>query len=221
MIPVSDIQGIPGERYVALGDSYTIGEGAEEAEAWPNLLTTHLRQHGVPIKLVANPSVSGWTTRHVIRQELPVLEASRPTFATLLIGVNDWIQGVTPHEFAGRLAQILDRIQATLPEPHKVLLITIPDFSITPEGPKYGNGRDIAQGIAIFNNVLRAEAARRALPLVDIYPLSRQLAGPEWIALDELHPSAAAYARWEEDIFPAALSLLTCRPADKSGCRPD
>lgn len=197
-----------GERYVALGDSYTIGEGVKENEAWPMLLTRHLQQQGIAIQLVANPSVTGWTTNEVIEHELPIFEKSRPTFATLLIGVNDWVQGASPKEFGGRLADILDRVQAVLPDPREVLLITIPDFSVAPEGAKYGKGRDIAQGIAAFNDLIKEEAALRLLPVVDLYPLSQELKGAEFFAPDNLHPSAAAYARWEQMIYPVAFSLL-------------
>lgn len=196
------------ERYVALGDSYTIGEGVNPEQAWPNLLVAHLQQHGVNIELVANPSVSGWTTRDVIDQELPVFEASRPTFATLLIGVNDWVQGTSGTEFQERLAHILDRVQMTLPDKRKVLLITIPDFSITPDGPKYARGRDIAEGISAFNDIIKAEARLRELPVVDIFPLSQELRNARFIGEDNLHPSAAAYAKWAELIFPTARELL-------------
>lgn len=197
-----------GERYVALGDSYTIGEGVQAEHAWSSLLTTHLRQQGVTIDLVANPSVSGWTTRQVIEHELPVLEESRPTFVTLLIGVNDWVQGVPQADFEERLAHILDRTQVALPDPRKVILVTIPDFSVSPEGHTYGRGRDIASGISTFNDTIKAQAALRSIPVVDIFPLSQELDGAEFIGEDHLHPSAAAYARWEQLIYPAALSLM-------------
>lgn len=128
MTDMFDASDRAAERYVALGDSYTIGEGAEENESWPMLLTKHLQEQGVAIQLVANPSVTGWTTKEVIERELPILETSRPTFVTLLIGVNDWVQGVSPMEFGERLAEIVDRIQAVLPHQGKVILITIPDF---------------------------------------------------------------------------------------------
>ena len=196
------------ERYVALGDSYTIGEGVDADEAWPSLLTAHLRERGVPIELVANPSVTGWTTEQLIASELPVFEASRPTFATLLIGVNDWVQGAAPDDFADRLATIVARMHATLPDPRRLLLVTIPDFSVTPVGPGYARGRDITQGIAGFNDIVRAAAERASVPLVDIFPLSRRLTGPTYLAADELHPSAAAYAEWEVLILPVALDLL-------------
>lgn len=205
---MSDASEPAGARYVALGDSYTVGEGVKENEAWPMLLTRHLQHQGIAIQLVANPSVTGWTTKEVIEHELPIFEKSRPTFATLLIGVNDWVQGALPKEFGGRLADILERVQAALPDPRKAMLITVPDFSVAPEGSNYGKGRDIAQGITAFNDVIKEEAALRSLPVVDLYPLSQELEGEEFFAPDNLHPSAAAYARWEHLIYPVAFSLL-------------
>lgn len=196
------------ERYVALGDSYTIGEGVAPAEAWPILLTSHLRERGIPIKLVANPSVTGWTTAQLIEHELPVVEASRPTFATLLIGVNDWVQGVDVDDFRDRLTVIVERVQNTLPDQHRLLLVTIPDFSVTPEAKRYARGRDIAREIAVFNDAILTTARRTALESVDIFPLSQRLSAPEYLAADDLHPSAAAYAEWEALILPVALTLL-------------
>lgn len=200
------------ERYVALGDSYTIGEGATPDESWPAVLTGHLQREGVPIELVANPSVTGWTSAQLIEHELPVLEASDATFATILIGVNDWVQGVPESDFRRNLVTILARIHATLPDPRKVLVLTIPDFSVTPDGPTYARGRDISAGIAALNDISAEMAHARGFPLVDLFPLSRELTAPEFIAADGLHPSAAAYGRWEELIFPVALEMLRSRP---------
>jgi len=71
-------------RYVALGDSYTIGEGAKRDESWPTLLTKHLNEKGVSVELVANPSRTGWTTQDLIDRELSVCEENKPDFVTLL-----------------------------------------------------------------------------------------------------------------------------------------
>lgn len=203
------------ERYVALGDSYTVGEGVAPEESWPNLLTTHLQRSGVPIELIANPSVTGWTTQDLVEKALPVFEESRPTFATLLIGVNDWVQGVREDVFRTNLAHIIDRAQAVLRDKRKLVLVTIPDFSVTPEGPKYAKGRGISSGIAVFNEVIREEARARSLESVDIFPLSRRLTSAKYVAVDGLHPSAAAYARWEESIFPVAREILTGKERDE------
>jgi len=81
-------------RYVPIGDSYSIGEGASPNESWPALLAQHLSEKGVHVDLVANPSRTGWTTQQAIDRELPIFRQMQPNFATLQIGVNDWVQGV-------------------------------------------------------------------------------------------------------------------------------
>lgn len=197
------------DRYVALGDSYTIGEGVAPGERWPDVLVERLREAGLPIDLIANPSVTGWTSAQLIEHELPILEMSDATFVTLLIGVNDWVQGVARDVFNDRLRTILDRIQAILPDPRKVILITIPDFSVTPQGATYSRGRDITAGIAGFNALIIDEGVARGLPVVDIFPLSRALVSHEFVGDDGLHPSGAAYARWVDLVLPEALLLLS------------
>jgi lysophospholipase L1-like esterase len=199
-------------RYAVVGDSYSIGEGASEAESWPALLARHLTSIGRPMELVSNPSRTGWTTAEAIEQELPVFRAARPNFATLMIGVNDWVQGVAPDVFRERLAHLMDDMRAVLPDEKQLLVVNIPDFSVTPNGPNYARERDISAGLTSFNLIIAEEAKRRGLKVVDVFPASREMRGrPELIAADGLHPSAKTYAQWEELIFPAARSVLEVR----------
>lgn len=196
-------------RYVALGDSYTICEGASWEESWPVILTEKLNRTGIPVTLVANPSRTGWTTRDLIDKELTIFDASNATFATLLIGVNDWVQGVTAEVFHTNLNFIIDHVQKKLPNKERLILITIPDFSVTPEGPKYAKERNISEGIAAFNSIIINEAKKRNLVYVDIFPVSLQMKdNPELISKDNLHPSAKEYAIWEGLIYPAVYKLL-------------
>src|SRR2546430_3087266 len=102
-------------RYAVVGDSYSCGEGATPKESWPSLLTQHLKSGGVDIDLVSNPSVTGWTTKDAIDRELPKFIRENPTFATLLIGVNDWVQGVDETTFRNRCSYLLDQMLAVLP----------------------------------------------------------------------------------------------------------
>jgi len=197
-------------RYVAIGDSYTIGEGAKPEEAWPNILTKHLREKGINVELIANPSRTGWTTQNAIDRELSVFVESKPNFATLLIGVNDWVQGVDEKAFRERLVTLMDRMLKILPDKHRLLIVTIPDFGVTPTGTKYSRGRNISEGIASFNQIILDEAKKRDLHVVDVYPLSKQMGNDRsLVAEDGLHPSAKEYAEWEKLIFPAALELLS------------
>src|SRR5712692_7101949 len=121
-------------RYVAIGDSYSIGEGASPNESWPALLMRHLNDKGLHVDLVANPSRTGWTTQQAIDRELPIFVQSEPTFATLQIGVNDWVQGVDENSFRKRFTSLVDRMLEVLPNKDRLLVATIPDFGVTPTG---------------------------------------------------------------------------------------
>jgi lysophospholipase L1-like esterase len=196
-------------RYVALGDSYTIGTGTTEENSWPVVLTKHLKEKGIDIELVANPARNGWTTKDVIERELPVFESSRPTFATLLIGTNDWVQGMAAETFQKNLVLIIEKVQSKLPDKSKFVLITIPDFGVTETGAHYSGGRNISEGIASFNKIIVEEANKRNLKTVDLFPVSKKIGKDKsLIADDGLHPSAKGYAIWETLIFPVVYELL-------------
>jgi len=196
-------------RYAAIGDSYSIGEGASPDESWPALLTRHLNAQGLHVDLVANPSRTGWTTQQAIDRELPIFIESKPNFATLQIGVNDWVQGVDENSFRRRFTVLADRMLEALPNKNRLLIVTIPDFGVTPTGPRYARGRNISNGILSFNKIIAEEATNRGLRLVDIFELSKKMGTDRsLVATDGLHPSAKAYAEWEKIIFPAAVELL-------------
>src|SRR6266513_47459 len=196
-------------RYAVIGDSYSSGEGAKPSESWPVLLTPHLKSQGVDVDLVSNPSVTGWTTKDAIDKELPKFVRSNPNFATLLIGVNDWVQGVDETTFRNRFSYLLDQMLAVLPNKKHLLVVTIPDFGVTPTGPKYARGRNIHEGIMQFNQIVTEEARKRGLSVVDIFLLSKKMGQDKsLVAKDGLHPSAKEYAMWEKIISPAALELL-------------
>lgn len=204
--PAADAETI---RYVAVGDSYTICEGVAEKDCWPTVLTRHLVSAGINIELIANPSRTGWKVEDVIRDELPVFEKARPTFATLLIGVNDWVHGSGRNKFTSGLRTLLDRMQKQLPRPERLLIITIPDFSCAPRGKTYGYGRNIAKGIVRYNAILQGEAKKRGLAVVDIFPLSQTFCNrAEMFVTDGIHPSAKQYVLWEQLIFPEAHKIL-------------
>lgn len=196
-------------RYVALGDSYTICEGADENESWPLNLAKDMTAKKNPVSLVANPSQTGWTTQNLIDRELPVFDRSDADAVTLLIGVNDWVQGVDIGTFTKNLQYILDHVESKLKNSKNILLITIPDFGVTPAGKNYSGGRDISKGIASFNEVIKTEAAKRGLPLVDIFEITKKMGtDASLVAPDGLHPSAKEYAIWEKMISPEFEKMI-------------
>jgi acyl-CoA thioesterase-1 len=197
-------------RYVALGDSYTICTGAKPNQSWPQVLCEQLKKEGIKMELIANPAHNGWTTSDLIDKELPALDRSSATFVTLLIGVNDWVQGVNEADFRSNLIRIIDHIQQQLPDRHKLLLLTIPDFGVTPTGAQYSNGRDISAGINSFNKIIGEVARKRQLTTVDLFEISKRMGtDSSLVAADGLHPSAKEYAIWETLVYPAAYTLLT------------
>ncbi len=195
-------------RYVALGDSYTVGTGVQHKDAWPAVLTKLLQKKGAHIELVGNLGHNGWTTQNLIDQELPLAKILEPDYITLLIGTNDWVQGVDAPTFRRHLSYILDEAAKILSNPKNIIVITTPDFSVTPTGKQFANGRDIAQGIADFNKIIMQEARARDLNVVDLYALSQQMGTDSTLlAGDGLHPSPKAHAQWA-DLISAAFSTL-------------
>ncbi len=199
-------------RYVSLGDSYTIGTGAKTEEAWPVLLTKHLNAKSKDVKLVANPARNGYSTQNLIDYELPVLDTAKADLVTILIGVNDWVRGVDKETFTGNLDIIIESSQARISNKNNIVLITIPDFGVTPQGALYSKGRDISKGISEFNTVIKNAAKKYKLPLVDIFELSKKMKNdPSLVAKDELHPSAKEYAAWEAIIYPVVYKLMSAK----------
>lgn len=196
-------------KYVPLGDSYTICTGAQEPESWPTLLTKHLNEKGMQTELMFNPSKNGYSTQDLINVELPLFDKSDCNFATLLIGVNDWVREVNAKEFHDNLNYIIDHVVKKVGK-RRLLLITIPDFGVTPQGSLYGGGRNISAGIIQFNDIIKSEAVKRGILLVDIFEMTQKMKGRnDLVATDGLHPSAKEYAEWEKVILPAVFNLLS------------
>ena len=195
-------------RYVALGDSYTIGTSVRMEERFPNQLVAALGGDAAPLDLVANLGVNGYTTADVIRDEMPALEDLRPEFATLLIGVNDVVQGVAPPRYAANGVAILDGLLARLPA-DRVVAVAIPDYTVTPAGADYGDPRRQHDVIVAANAAMARLAAERRIAFVDIFDLSlRAATDRSLVAADGLHPSGAQYALWVERILPVVEALI-------------
>lgn len=200
----SRTSGSAGFNYIAVGDSYTAGTGALPGEDWPTLLADDLTENGIPTKLAANPAKSGFTTADAIKFELGKLP-KKADLATLMIGVNDWVQGRPPDEFRNNLKILIENLKERVPG-GRLYVITIPDFSFAP-GKFSAGGRNITQGIASFNEIIAQEAAVAGVNIIDIFPASQRM--PEsFYALDGLHPNGKGYAEWEKIIFEAVYDQL-------------
>lgn len=196
-------------RYVALGDSYTIGTAtSHEAERWPDQLVARLGPQPPTLRLVANLGVNGFTSRDVIDAELPALAELDPELVSILVGVNDVVQGVPAETYAANVAAILGALLERLP-PSRIVAISTPDYTVTPRGADYGDPEQQAAGILRNNEILRAAAGARGVAFVDIYDLSLMAADDRGlVAADGLHPSGAQYRLWVDRVAPVVASLL-------------
>ncbi|MEB1528450.1 SGNH/GDSL hydrolase family protein [Xanthomonas sp. WHRI 7945] len=198
-------------RYLALGDSYTIGEGVAESGRWPLQLAAALRQDGLAIADPQIVATTGWTT-----DELDAgIDAAAPqgpfALVTLLIGVNNQYRGRPLDEYREQFAALLQRaIGFADGQPRRVLAVSIPDWGVTPfaQPPAHDPARIGAQ-IDAFNAAAQACCQARAVRFVDITAASRDGGGSAaMLAADGLHPSAAMYARWTALVVPAARDAL-------------
>jgi len=143
-------------RYVAIGDSYTVATGIEEKDSWPSQLTQKLKSAGIKINLIEILGIRGATSQQTLNEVIPLLKNLEPEFVTLLIGVNDWIrEGISSSKFKKRIKSLIGEIQNNLPPPRKLLLITIPDFSCSPQKKNWGYGKSATNGITRLNKILK------------------------------------------------------------------
>ncbi len=195
-------------RYVALGDSYTIGTSVRPAERWPDQLVRALGPIEPTLELVANLAVNGYTSADLIRAELPAVARLDPGFATVLIGVNDVVRRVSLDTYVANVATILDTLLGQLAA-DRIVAVATPDYTVTPAGADYGDPARQHDGIVAVNGALARLAAERGIAFVDIFDISLGAAADRaLIATDGLHPSGAQYARWVERILPVVAERI-------------
>lgn len=192
-----------GIRYVALGDSYTIGTSVATAERWPNQLVARMPT----LELVANLGVDGFTSRDLIEVELPPLVSLQPDFVTVLIGVNDVVHGVPQAIYRSNVTMILDEVVRQVGA-NRTLVVTTPDYTVTPRGAAFGDPARQSAGIRANNAIIAELATARGVAVADIHDLSlRATKDRSLVAGDGLHPSGAQYGLWVERIAPAVEAL--------------
>ncbi len=190
------------ERFLALGDSFTIGTGTTPDRSFPAVLVRLWTESGRSVVL-SNPAVNGYTTDDLINAELPLVLSFRPTLVTLLIGANDIVQGSNDARYRRQLQTIHDRVRADAPDA-RVIALPQPDWSLSPAGSDFGDPAAIARKIERFNDTARDEADQANAIWIDLFPLMRDQGRRKMFASDGLHPSAEAYAEWARDLATRA-----------------
>jgi lysophospholipase L1-like esterase len=198
--------------FLALGDSYTIGEAVEESGRWTVQLAGLLQAEGIALQSPRTIARTGWTTDELDAAIDAAGPLGRFGFVTLLIGVNNQYRGRDPQQYRAEFSALLERaIGFAGGDASRVMVLSIPDWGVTPFGQ--GSGRDLAEVAAqldAYNRINREESAARDVAWVDITGVSRSRgAEPGMVADDGLHPSAAMYREWALAAHPVARGLLT------------
>lgn len=194
-------------RYLALGDSYTIGESVAEEERWPNQLVALVNSpKEIDVTIIAR---TGWTTSELWQG----IQAANPQgtydMVSLLIGVNNQYRGYDINEYREEFRFLLEKsIEYAGGNPEHVIVLSIPDWGVTP----FAWGKDttqIAADIDAYNAINLEESQKAGVHYVDVTPVSREAVNdPTLIAGDGLHPSGKMYAEWAKLALSVAVEIL-------------
>lgn len=198
-------------RYLALGDSYTIGESVAYPYNFPSQLKDSLVQNipdaTVSLEMVAT---TGWTTGNLIQSLAARNLPDNFDIVTLLIGVNNQYQHLPFSVYESEFPQLVNTaVTKAGGDRSRVIVISIPDYAYTPYGQSTGNAENISAEIAQYNAFARQYCAANGIAYVSITDITQQgLNDTALVAFDGLHPSAKAYIQFTERLLPVALEAL-------------
>ncbi len=202
---------MPVFHYLALGDSYTIGESVLVKERWPHQLAKLLEAEGIQteVRIIAR---TGWTVDELWQGIQADLPQRTYDLVTLLIGVNDQYRGYSVNGYREDFRFMLSKaIEYGGGNPDKVIVLSIPDWGCTPFAADR-NREFVSRQIDEFNAVNLEETRNAGAYYVDVTEISRMaMDQSELIAGDGLHPSGKMYAMWAEKVLPVAKDILTSR----------
>ena len=196
-------------RYLALGDSYTVGTGVKPSESWPAQLAAALIREGYPAIEPRIVAVNGWATDELITGIETARLQDSYELVSLQIGVNNQYRGRSLANYRSELRQLLKlAIRLANNKGENIIVVSIPDWGVTPFARNHDRTR-VGAEIVRFNQVKSQEAFTFGAMFVDVTAISRQ-AGEEseLFAGDGLHPAAKQYAAWVELILPVARAIL-------------
>ena len=186
---------------LALGDSYTIGEGVNEDQIWPNQFIKVAYENGVDFLSPRIIAETGWKSYDLINAIESSNFEKKYDYVSLLIGVNNQFNSRPVNEFENDLDKLLIKINNLKKKSGSVLIISIPDWGSSPYGVGFDRN-EISNEINTFNNSLKSFANINGLKYVDVTEISRRAINePNLIAIDNLHPSGIMYLEWAKKIF--------------------
>jgi lysophospholipase L1-like esterase len=186
---------------LALGDSYTIGEGVDEAERWPNQFKEVASKKGIEFNDPIIIAETGWKTFDLLYEINRTKFSLEYDYISLLIGVNNQFNSRPIKEFEEDLEKLLDKMKKIIKDQGNIIIISIPDWGYTPFGENY-NRESISNEIDRFNNSLKKFANINDLKFVDVTDISRRaIYQSNLITKDNLHPSGLMYLLWAQKIY--------------------
>jgi len=196
-------------NYLALGDSYTIGEAVPADRSFPYQLAHELNRQKQTVNTPTIIATTGWTTDELIDAiSQSGIADKKFDFVTLLIGVNDQYRGLSQDNYKIKFEQVLNTaIHFVNGDKNHVFVLSIPDYGVTP----FGKENEAAIGVQIdqFNAINKQISTAAGVNYLDITTISRQAANdPDLIASDGLHPSGKMYLEWVEQLYPLLIQKL-------------
>ena len=187
--------------FIALGDSYTVGEGVNEDERWPNQFVDVAYENGVDFDQPMIIAETGWKTYDLLNAINQTNFTKKYDYISLLIGVNNQFNSRPIDEFEEDLNKLMDEMKRIKKNDGSIIIISIPDWGYTPFGES-SDMSDISEQINLFNSSLRKFATTNGLKYVDVTEISRRgINEPELITNDNLHPSGIMYLEWAKKIY--------------------
>jgi lysophospholipase L1-like esterase len=195
-------------RHLALGDSYTVGEGVAAGDSWPAQLQRRLHDDGIAVEPPHIVAVTGWTTDELAEGMDAAALVPGWDLVTLQIGVNNQYRGRPVADYQQQFASLLQRAIALAGDrPARVVVVSIPDWGVTRFARKQGrHGATVAAELDAYNAIARAETVRCGARWADVTAISRRR--PDAVVDDGLHPSEVQYADWVDAIAPAVRAAL-------------
>ena len=197
-------------RFLALGDSYTIGQNVDVSERWPVQLAKRLREEGLVINDPEIIARTGWTSSDLAQGIAEVNPSGPYGLVTLMIGVNNQFRGLAIERYRMEFSALLQQaIHFAGGDPSRVIVVSTPDWGVTPLARVFDRVR-IAREIDALNLVTQEETAQVGAVFVDVTEVSRALGSqPNMLAFDALHPSGDMYRLWVDLIFPATREIAS------------
>lgn len=193
-------------NYLALGDSYTIGQGVSPEQRWPNQLIVRIEENDFEVERSKIIAQTGWTTGNLIAA-LEAEALAEYNLVSLLIGVNNQFQNQDFSIFTEEFDELLEKAVQIAGNKDRVFVVSIPDYGVTPFGSS--NAQQIGESIDQYNQYISDRCLASGISFINITEISRQLGdSPGALAPDNLHPSGEQYRAWVDAILPKTIELL-------------